>query len=215
MFKTTKQHKKHWANRKIDWDKSYLNGVDEVSGKPMWNHPHRTLIMQVLSMFHWVSLWEVGVGAGANLVKITKTFQGKQLGGSDINADAIELCRKVFVGGRFHVESTEDMLLSDNSVDVILSDASLIYIGPTKINKTLKEMARIARNRLVLCEFHSTSLLERLWLRYKNGYNAYDYRKELEKIGCYDIQMLKIPKEFWQGFPWEKYGYIITCKIAK
>lgn len=205
-MKTTNQHKKWWADRKIDWQTSYLD---------TWNHPHRQLIIWVLKAFPWISLWEVGCGPGPNLVRITKEIPGRQLGGSDINPDAIALAEKTFKGGKFHVESSEDLLLSDDAVDVMLSDASLIYIGPTKIQKVLKEMVRVGRNNIVLCEFHGTSWWDRLLFRWKTGYNAYNYEKELKKAGCYDVQMAKIPKEFWDGTPWEKWGYIITAKIAK
>lgn len=206
-MKITNQHKKFWKERKIDWQKEYLD---------TWGHPHRRLITYVLSSFHWVSLWEIGCGPGANLMRILKTkeLQGKQLGGSDINADAIELARKTFVGGKFHVESSEDILLSDKAVDVVLSDASLIYISPFKIDKVIEEIVRVSRTSLVLCEFHSTSLWKRWWFRWKTGYNAYNYKELLEKHGCYDIQIIKIPKEYWPGFPWETMGHVIVAKIV-
>lgn len=203
-FKTTDAHKKFWAERKIDWKTQYLD---------TWNHPHRALIAEVLKTFNWISLWEAGCGPGANLVRIAKEFKGKQLGGSDVNAEAIELARATFVGGKFHVESVEDMLLSDDAVDVMLSDAALIYIDPTNIKKAVGEMVRITRNRLVLCEFHGTSWWERLKLRLTTGYNAYDYTKLLTEAGAYDVQMFKIPEQFWEGFPWNKWGYIITAKL--
>lgn len=212
MIKTTKQHSSYWANRKIDWNTSYL---------ATWTHPHRGLLVAVLSSFEWMSLWEVGCGPGANLIRLVKdseknpNLKGKQLGGSDVNADAIALARKTFVGGKFHVESTEDMLLSDNATDVVLSDASLIYIGPTKIKKTLKEMHRVCRNRIVLCELHNTNFITRWMYRFKTGYNMYNYEKLLEEAGCYDIKLFKIPKEMWEGTPWEEHGYIITAKVAK
>lgn len=206
MFKTTKTHHKYWAERKIDWKASYLD---------TWDHPHRSLITMVLKTFPWISLWEVGCGPGANLVKITKEISGRQLGGSDVSADAIALAEQTFKGGKFHVESVEDMLLSDGAVDVVLSDAALIYIGPRKIQKALKEMVRIGRNNIVLCEFHGGTWLERMIFRWKTGYNAYNYINELKKAGCYDVQLAKIPKEYWDGTPWTKWGYIISAKIPK
>lgn len=206
QFKTTNDHKKFWSERKIDWDKDYL---------ATWTHPHRQLIIWVLQSFQWVSLWEVGCGPGPNLVRIVKEgFKDRQLGGSDVNADAIALASTTFKGGKFHVESSEDMLLSDRAVDVMLSDAHLIYIGPRKIRKVLGEMVRISRNRLVLCEFNSTSWFKSLIFRWQTGYNAHNYRKLLEELGCYDIQIAKIPKEFWSGTPWEQWGNIITCKVS-
>lgn len=205
-MKTTNDQKKYWEERKIDWDAHYL---------ATWTHPHRGLITAVLRMFPWVSLWEVGCGPGANLKRIVTELQGRQLGGSDVNADAIELAKKTFKGGMFHVEAADDLLLSDGAVDVILSDATLIYTAPKDIDKTLKEMVRATRNNIVLCELHEKSWWKRLRLRWKTGYNAYDYRDKLEKAGCYDIQMFKIPTECWPGTPWEKWGYIITAKIPK
>lgn len=207
MFKTTERHSKYWKDRKIDWNKEYLS---------TWNHPHRALIVAALRTIPWVSLWEVGCGAGANLVRLIKEgFTDRQLGGSDINADAIAAANVAFKGGKFHVESSDDILLSDNAVDVMISDAHLIYFGPRRIRKVVGEMYRVARNHLVLCEFHSTSFWSRWILRWKTGYNAYDYRKLLDSFGCYDIQIVKIPKEFWPGEPWEKMGHIIMAKIPK
>jgi len=213
-IKTTKQHKDWWKKRKIDWKTSYLDTQD---------HPHRQLLMWVLKSLegnpqrpNWVSVWEIGCGPGANLVKIVKTFPNKAVGGSDINEDAIELAKKTFVQNLpFRVESSENLLMSDKSVDLILSDASLIYIGPTKIKKVLEEMKRVSRNFVVLCEFHEKSWWKRVLLRLRTGYNAYDYEKLLEELGCFDIRKVKITKDFWEGPPWTEYGYIITANLPQ
>jgi ubiquinone/menaquinone biosynthesis C-methylase UbiE len=205
-FKTTEDHKKFWTERKIDWNKDYLS---------TWNHPHRQLIVWALKSIPWYSLWEVGCGPGANLVRIVKDFPGRQLGGCDINSEAIDLARKTFVGGRFHVEGVEDILLSDDSVDVMLSDAALIYIGPNRIDKAIKELTRISRNHIILCEFHGTNIFKRWMFRFKTGYNSYNYKKLLEKHGCYNIKVIKIPKEYWDGTPWTEWGYIIIANVSK
>ena len=221
-MRTTNTHTKYWRERKIDWKTQYLD---------TWDHPHRQLIVCVLQAFQneWMSVWEVGCGPGPNLARIFKEFHGKQmqLGGSDLNEDAIKLARATFQtevkqpdgtmkrqdAGMFHVESSEDMLLSDKAVDVMLSDAHLIYIGPFKIRKVLKEMVRITRNRLVLCEYEEKSWWKRIQLWWKTGYFAHDYKKLLEEAGCFDVQMAPIPEQFWGG-NWSKYGKIITAKIA-
>lgn len=204
-MKTTKDHREYWKNRKIDWDQAYLS---------TWDHPHRQLIIWALKTFNWLSLWEIGCGPGANLMKIAKEIPNRQLGGSDINEDAIELARKTFVNGHFRVESVEDLLLSDRACDVILSDATLIYIGPDKIKSTINELKRITRERIVFCELHSNNWWKRWVYRYKTGYNVYNYKKLLENAGFYDVQIAKIPKEYWPGTPWETFGYIIMAKKA-
>lgn len=204
-FKTTKQHRGFWERRKIDWAKDYTS---------TWDHPHRSLVVAALRDFNWISLWEIGCGGGANLVRIVKELRGKQLGGSDVNKEAVETCRKTFTGGKFHVEPADDLLLSDRSTDVVLSDACLIYIGPEKIKDTLTELVRVARTRLVLCEFHGTSVWQRWWLRLTTGYNSYNYKKLLESVGCYDVQLHKITESDWPGFPWSTWGYIISAKVV-
>lgn len=204
LFRTTHCHSNFWRHRKLDWRKQLLS----------FNHPHRTLIVQALQSFNWFSLWEIGCGSGANLVKIFKELPGHQLGGSDINAEAIKVARETFMGGTFHCEDMTDLLLSDRSVDVILSDASLMYIGTGKIKKTIHEMARVARVAVVINEFHSNSWLERIKFRLRTGYNIYNYKKLLENAGLFDIQIYKIPPIMYNDKEWDKYGSIIIAKIT-
>ncbi len=204
---TTKDHKKYWTERKIDWKEAYFS---------TWNHPHRALIIQALKSFRWFSLWEVGVGAGANLARIVHDLKfDKQLGGSDINSDAIEVAQKMFTGGHFHVEASDDLLLSDNSVDVMLTDAHLIYYGPTQIKKVMKEMLRVTRHHIVIFEYHERSFWKRIWIRLTTGYNAYNYKKLLESFGCYNVQIVKMPPEFWPDTGWQKWGHIMIAQIPK
>ena len=205
MRLTTKQHKKYWADRKIDWNAHYLS---------TWQHPHRSVIIEVLKTFPWRSLWEIGCASGPNLVRITKDIPGRELGGNDINKDAIELARKTFKGAMFEVSSCENVLLSDKACDVTLSDMTLIYIGPRKIEKVLREIKRFTRNRIVLVEFDSKKWWRRLWLRLRSGYHAYDYKKLLEKCGYYDVMKYKIPEQFYPNAdPVQKeYIYVISAK---
>lgn len=203
IFQSTNKHKKYWKERKIDWKERYLS---------TWNHPHRKLIIEALKSFDWFSLWEVGCGPGANLVKITKELPGRQLGGSDINKEAIDLAKETFRGGNFHVEEADDLLISDDAIDVVLSDACLIYYSPIKIGKVLDEITRVSRNYVVLCEFYSPNWFHRKLLRLKTGYYAHDYKKLLEERGWFDIQIVKIPENFWKGYPWQPFGHIIVAQ---
>jgi len=209
LLKSTKEHKKYWSERKIDWKEHYQT-------KEMINHPHRNLIIEALSSFHWGSLLEIGCGGGANLIKILKVFKGRQIGGIDINPEAIDLCLKTFGGGMFKVNSADDIFMSDKSVDVVLSDMTLIYAGPFKINKYIKEMKRIAREHVILCEFHSDSWWNRIALKINTGYNAYNYKKLLSKHDFYDIITYKFRDGDWPGGnPQKTFGYIITAKLTK
>lgn len=202
---STKHWTRWWRDRQLDWRKSYQN----------WDHPHRFLISAALTRFHWFSLFEVGVGAGANLINILHHFKDKQLGGCDVNADAIRAATQATANTAILRQgSVEDIMLSDSSTDAVLSDMCLIYVGPLHIRKALREMRRIGRFKVVLCEFHSSSLLKRLWLRYTSGYHAYNYRKLLAGLGFYDINLYKIPERYWPGGePQQTFGYLITASI--
>lgn len=210
FFRTTNQWSEWWKNRKMDWEKDYLS---------TWNHPHRFMITFILSTFPWVSLMEIGFGGGPNLINIIKHLTGRQVGGTDVVPEAVEMAEKTFVGGMFKVCPADDIMLSDNATDVALVDMVLIYVDPTRIDKHIKEIKRVARTHIVFCEFHSTSWWERFKLRWRSGYNAYDYKKLLKKHGFYDIELFKIPNEAWpkeDGTPSSdeenKFRYIIKAK---
>lgn len=206
---TTNQHLKWWTNRKIDWKTDYLD---------TWNHPHRNVISAILATFSWLSLIEIGCGSGANLINILKKFTGKkmQLGGVDVNPEAIELAKKTFTDGLFKVCQGNDVMLSDKSTDVVLTDMTLIYVGPTKIDSYIEELKRIGRNHVVLCEFHSTNPFKRLWLKVYSGYNAHNYKKLLEKHGFYDISSYKLAPADWPEGTYQKdFGYIFIARIPK
>lgn len=205
LLKTTRQWMRYWQNRKIDWKVRYLD---------TWNHPHRDLISSVLNTFPWMSLLEIGCGPGANIINILTHFKGKQIGGIDINADAIKLAGQSFNGAFLKVGSAEDIMMSDNSVDVVLSDMCLMYIRNP--DEALKEIKRVTRKYVVFCELHSESFYGRIKLLIKEGYYAHDYKKLLEKHGFYDIALLKIPLGAWpDGNPQNTYGYIIRAKAPK
>lgn len=204
FFKTSKSHQQFWRERKIDWHKDYLS---------TWNHPHRQVISFLLGRFKWGALYEVGCGGGANLVNILKHFKNRQVGGSDINPDAVELARNTFAGGHFNVGSAEDIMMSDNSTDVVLSDMCLIYLKNP--SKALKEFHRITRHYLLLSELHSSNWSARMKLRLTSGYFAHDYKKLLEKHGFFNIELIKMTEEMWPGGnPQKTYGYFILAQKA-
>lgn len=206
MRLTTKQHSKYWKNRKINWKEHYT---------ATWNHPHRDFLCKVLKTFKWVSLIEVGCASAPNLIKIAQEFPRVDLGGVDINADAIEEAQKMFKNRMFFkVGRGDNIMISDKSTDVILTDMTLIYVGPTEIMNYLREFYRVSRNYIVLHELYSPHWYERLWLRIKAGYHAYDYKKLLQKAGFYDITRYKVPTKCFPGADpiQRKYNYILVAR---
>lgn len=205
-MRTTKSQSKYWEDRDIDWDKEYFQ---------TWSHPHRYIITSVLNMFQWGCLLEMGVGGGANLKNIISLLPNKLVGGIDISQKAIDFCTSKFNGGVFKRSSVENIELSDNCTDVSLSDMTYIYVGPFKIKKCIRELRRISRGRVVLCEFYEPNPFKRLWLYLTEGYFFYNWPKLLRKQGFYDIMTVPLPKEAWEEGLQTKYCYLIMAKVPK
>lgn len=212
LFKTTKQHAEYWKDRKINWIQHYAS---------TWTHPHRQFIIDKLRKLKWISIIEVGCACGPNLMRILSHFPRADVGGVDINADAIKTAEGIFGNalkgtGRsawFKVNKGDNIMISDNATDVVLSDMSLIYVGPSEIKNYLLEMKRVARNHIMLMEFHHKSFWKRLLLKWKSGYNAYDYVKLLRECGFFNIQVDKLPAELWDNHdPQKTYAYLITAQ---
>lgn len=206
-FNNTETWKNFWLKRKINWKTDYLD---------TWTHPHRFLITTILGRLNWLSLIEIGCGSGPNLMNITQNLPGKQLGGMDVNPEAIALAKKTFTGGLFKVNSSDNLMLSDKSTDVILSDMSLIYVNPGDIGRYIKEIKRVGRKYVVLCEFHSTSWWRRLALKFNSGYNAYNWKKLLGRNGFYDIFLYKLKEQDWPGGqPQKEFAFLIVATIPR
>jgi len=206
IFNSTKKWTKWWARRKIDWKTHYMNP----------NHPHRIMLAGVLKHMRWFSLMEVGCGAGANLVQIANSIPGRQIGGVDINPDAIKFAETQLTNAMLRVCPGDDMMLSDQFTDVVISDMYMIYVSPRRIKKQLNELKRVGRNYVVLFELHSESWWQRFVIKWKEGYNMYDWKKLLEKHGFQDVGLLKIPKDAWpESDLQQKYGHIVVATIPK
>jgi len=177
-----------------------------------WNYPHRFYISYILSTFGWFSLMEIDCGAGPNLVNILKSHKRPmQLGGTDINKKALDIANKVIIGGLFKMDSGDNIMMSDKSTDVVLTDDVLSKLKLKQAKKYFKEIKRITRNYVVLCELHEQSFLKRLKLKIK-GQCAYNYKQLLPKLGFYDIRLYKVPKE---DGPYWHYKYVIVAKPFK
>ena len=220
-LKTTKQHKDYWTNRKINWNDHYTCTYD---------HTHRALIIDKLKQWRWVSILEVGCASGPNLINIFRHFAHADVAGIDINNDAIVTARKQFEGltydwnkqyGNvrmrllpwFKVNSGDNIMISDDATDVIMSDRTLIYVGRKDIKRYLSEMKRVTRNRIMLVEFHHKSWWKRLVCKLKTGYNVYNYKQLLEDVGFYDVKVEKLPTGLWgEHDRHEAFNYIITAR---
>lgn len=209
MFRTSRQWTDWWKNRKdISWDRAYGSAPEAVY------HPHRGLIIEELRKKPFGSIGEVGCGAGANLLLIRKFFPHVQVGGADVNPEAIATAKRLMPGGFFDCKNADDLWFSTDSCDVALSDMTCIYLDRRHIRKALLEMKRIARQRIILVEFHHKSWWKRTALWLATGYSAYDYSRLLEQIGFYNIEGRKLTEQDWPGGqPQKEFAWIFMASV--
>jgi ubiquinone/menaquinone biosynthesis C-methylase UbiE len=217
-FSKTKDNEKYWKDRKIDWVSHYW----------MPEHKHRDLLIKILKTQPPRSVLEVGCATGSNLYRIKKEFPDCRICGCDINADAIKTAEAVFrqefpaehfdrpaidsiADIDFRVGAIDEIPFHGEYFDLVLTDACLIYTGPEKINRVMRELRRVGYDRFMFSEFHSDSWLKRLGLRLARNYYAYDYNRLLAKHFFKHIKVVKMPKDMFGGEPWTTFGSVITA----
>lgn len=209
-----KSNELFWKFRHI-FDRSNWSGkyVSEES----LNHPHRKLLIDVISKYApFQNIFEVGCASGPNLYLIAKKFPETKIYGSDISKNAIDFGKKWL--GEQNIKNielftnyAENSLKNfvDKSIDIIFSDAALIYLNPQKITETFREMFRVGRKALIFIEQHTESsspILDNHWI--------HNYKNLLAQFVSQDkIKLTKISKDIWAG-NWAKYGYIIEVSLA-
>ena len=203
-----------WCKRHIykgnEWIKSYWDAKD---------HPRCHLLSEKIEKyFPFRNILEIGCNAGPNLYWLAKKYPGVYLVGIDINPVAISngmvLLKKEGICNVYLETRRADDLKKypDKSFDIVFTNATLIYIGPDKINKVIKEMIRLARKALILIEWHSG---QQTGDPYGSGiYNFGGWKRNYENLLKPYIQgkRISINKDDCfkvMGKDWEELGHII------
>ncbi len=207
----TKTDEFYWKFRHI-FDKGWAENY--ISEKSI-NNPHRKfLIERILNYFPFENVLEIGCASCPNLYLLAKRFSEAKFYGIDISKKAIETGR-----GFFKKENIKNVFLevgeaeklnkfSDKSIDIIFTDAALIYLGTDKINLAIKEMLRVAKKAIILHEQHNelpSSAYKDLWIHnYKNLFGKFIPEEKI-KIDKISEKLLK------DG--WGELDYIIEIKL--
>ena len=215
----TKIKEWNWQTKHIfkgrSWTKGYIGSV---------NHPHRQLLVATISSYAPLeSVLEIGCNTGSNLQLLAKNSQNKaiKLYGIDINSQAIKE-GKIWLdwAGIKNVQlsvgrADELGRFKDKSIDVVFTDATILYIGPDKIKKVIRETRRITRKALIFNEWHwENNSLKRKEYFWYDGNWVYDYKALLRNIVSLEsIKISKIPPEIWGGSGWEEFGAIIEVRL--
>jgi ubiquinone/menaquinone biosynthesis C-methylase UbiE len=184
---------KFWKERKIT-DKD-LESMEED-----YMHSHRLKLLEIVRHLKPKSVLEVGCGIGLNLRHIKDELPNTTLTGIDINKRLIIEAVRKLRGAQLVVGDIKDLPFKDNSSDLVISDATLIYINKDEIKNVIKEMKRVAKKNIVLVEFQDEkeSLINYKWKR--------DYSKYFKTTTFHKIRL-------WGDKLWDKYGSIIIADL--
>ena len=183
------------------------------------NHPRRQILVETISSYApFDTILEIGCSSGANLHLLAKEFPEAKLYGIDINAKAIkegkECLREQGITNVELLVCKADELepLGDKSVNLVFTDATLMYIGADKIDKVIEEMRRISSRGLIYSEWHcEDNARECFWC---DGHWIYNYKTLLAKyFPADDIHISKHPEDLWDDESWEKFGSIIEVRL--
>lgn len=185
-------------------------------------HPHRQWLMQHLELAHpFTSALEIGCGYGPNVQLLATKFNNVEVVGLDINSHSVQLgTNKLSELGiekaRLVIGKADDLSqFDDQQFDVVFTDATLLYIGPDKIDKVIAEMKRVCRQALICMELHrpcfSHENSEGISTFTPSGW-VRDYHQLLSRFfPSNSISISKIPKEVWPAENWINDGYLITA----
>ncbi|MBI4250711.1 class I SAM-dependent methyltransferase [Candidatus Uhrbacteria bacterium] len=196
--------------------------------KPHWaddhiksvSHPHRAYWIEKVGAYAPVkTVLEIGCNAGPNLSILSRHFPDIQCYGIDINRNAIANGGQWFV--REHLPRVElafgkaDDLrrYKDKSIDVVMSDATLLYVGPDKIKKVLSEIERVCVKAMIFLEFHEP--LSNLCRLYDARW-IYNYEMVCQMyLPSATYKLSKLPKDAHHDPSWQMYGFFIEISLPR
>ena len=225
----TRAREEEWARRHLrggnDWGNTQRAGSKDEWVMSYWDsrdHAHRPFLLGRLSAFHpFSSVLEIGCNCGPNLYLVAKRFPEAQVWGVDINPAAVETGTRLLASEgisnvKLSVGRADDLgQFEDNQVDVVFTDAVLIYVGPDKIEQVAREMVRVARRGIILVEQHcfGSNWRDRKGLGVHNGdvwvrdYSALFQRLAIEA----PVRITKLPEGAWPAGGWRSGGIGRSC----
>ena len=139
-----------WGPGGADWIEAYWRSMC---------HPHRRFLLERIGAYSPLgSALEVGCNCGPNLFLLARKYPCARLTGIDVNKAAVErgnelLYQKNVANARLLTGRADDLSgFPDRGFDVVFSDAVLMYVGPDRVEASLREMLRAASRAVILLE---------------------------------------------------------------
>lgn len=178
------------------------------------DYPHRTTLVSLLNEIPCAkSLLDVGCGFGANIININSSLPELNIVGLDINPRMLEQLKLFIRQNRLkNIKVQKHNLIfrlpfDDNSVDVIIADAVLMFIPNSKIDFVLSEFVRVSKKAIIIHDFCDRKASES---SYCGGRWVHNYFKRLARISD-NITINERQTEF-AGTTWSRFGKFIIIK---
>jgi SAM-dependent methyltransferase len=186
-------------------------------------HPHRAVLLEVIRRYApFESVLEVGCHTGANLVLLAGAFPRADLYGVDVNPRAIALGRLALeragvTRARLGVARADDLRhLTDRSVDLTITDATLMYVGPDKIRRAAAELVRVTRRAVICNEWHVAQGAADEVSRWHDMHWLHDYRQlfgSLPRVA--GVAAEPLPAGLYGPGDWDRYGTVIITALKE
>lgn len=198
----------YWRFRHV-FEKSW---ADNYASEKSINHPHRKFLIEKISNYSpFNSVLEFGCASGPNLLVFSKKFPNIKIYGVDISGKAIECGEKYLRENNVNnidlkqggIELLKNF--SDKSIDIVFSDAVLIYFDEKKIQEAISEIFRIAKKAVIFLELNKEgkSIYTDNWI--------HDYKNLIKRfVAEENIKISPIPKDVWN---WNDFGSVIEVKL--
>jgi len=180
------------------------------------DHLHRAFLVERIGRFApFESVLEVGCNCGSNLAALAQAYPAVKLYGVDISAKAIRAAKTTLAAREtappvdLFVGRAEDLRrFADHSVDIVLTDATLMYVGPDRITAAIAELTRVARRMLVLNEWHLFRDVSSERAHWHYYHWVHDFREALRGVpGVKAFRVERLPPGLFEaGGGWERYG---------
>ena len=187
-------------------------------------HPHRHfLVDRLMRRMPLERMLEVGCHTGQNLMLLGRQMPTVQFTGVDINPRFVATgrtwcARDGLDNVRLDVAAADDLRrFGEREFDLTFTDATLIYLGPDKIERALQEIVRVTRRAVLFNEWGLDHAESGETSRWYGRHWVHNYRSLMRPYARdAEIRVVPVPPGLWApGGGWERYGCLVEVQLTE
>lgn len=199
------------------------HGVGVPHDLPIAGSERAVLFEQIVNVYPFSSVLEVGCSFGHNLSDLGGFFPEAVFHGIDANAEAISCGREILERQKRRnvelevLEAQQLQRFQDSSFDIVICSGFLLAIAPEQIQGILRDMFRVCRQKIFILEQHDPSAprgrFETHNSSLEGGYWIYNYELLLDQampLGKRSFQKILSPR--WVTERWGEYACLIVVE---